>query len=54
MNMPEPSDKAIYTGNSMRGLFVPGETLCLAEKGSMLLQNRRRMQCAGGLDAFRV
>ena len=33
MNKPEPSDKAIYTGNSMRGLFVPGETLCLAEKG---------------------
>ncbi len=33
MNSPETLEKAIYTGNSMKGMFVPGETLCLAEKG---------------------
>ena len=31
MNGSESSDRAFYTGNSMRGVFVPGETLVLAE-----------------------
>ncbi len=33
MSRTESSVKAIYTGNSMKGVFVPGETLSLAEKG---------------------
>lgn len=28
---PETPDRAVYTGNSMRGMFQPGETLALAE-----------------------
>jgi hypothetical protein len=31
MNGPGMPEKALYTGNSMRGVFVPGETLALAE-----------------------
>ena len=30
-DVPETPDKAVYTGNSMRGMFVPGEMLALAE-----------------------
>ena len=33
MSMPGSLEKSIYTGNSMKGMFVPGETLCLAERG---------------------
>ena len=35
---PEMPETACYTGNSMRGAFVPGETLFLAEKGFETLQ----------------
>ena len=28
---PEPTNEAFYTGDSMRGVFVPGETLFLVE-----------------------
>ena len=31
MTVPETPKEAHYTGNSMRGVFVPGETLFLAE-----------------------
>lgn len=30
-NGPETQGRAVYTGNSMRGIFVPGEMLALAE-----------------------
>jgi hypothetical protein len=33
MSMPGSLENAIYTGNSLKGMFVPGETLCLAERG---------------------
>ena len=38
MSRPESLEKAIYTGNSMKGMFVPGEMLCLEEKGFEMLQ----------------
>ncbi len=38
MSGPESLDKALYTGNSMKGMFAPGETLCLAERGFETLQ----------------
>ena len=31
MNWPEAPKEALYTGNSMRGMFLPGETVLLAE-----------------------
>lgn len=31
MRAPEVPDKAVYTGDSMRGVFEPGETLVLTE-----------------------
>ena len=34
----EGPDKAVYTGNSMRGVFVPGEMLVLAETAFGTLQ----------------
>lgn len=38
MNGPETQNEAVYTGNSMRGTFVPGETLILAETAFDTLQ----------------
>ena len=38
MNGSESSVRAFYTGNSMRGVFVPGETLALAETAFEMLQ----------------
>ena len=38
MNGPETPNEAIYTGNSMSGTFVPGETLFLAETAFETLQ----------------
>ena len=38
MNGPETPKEAHYTGNSMRGVFVPGETLFLAETAFETLQ----------------
>ena len=38
MNGPETRKEARYTGNSMRGAFVPGETLILAETAFETLQ----------------
>lgn len=38
MNGPETPREAHYTGNSMRGTFVPGETLFLAETAFETLQ----------------
>lgn len=35
---PETTNEALYTGNSMRGMFVPGETLFLAETPFETLQ----------------
>ncbi len=31
MNWPDAPKDALYTGNSMRGMFLPGETVLLAE-----------------------
>ena len=38
MNGPETRNEAVYTGNSMRGAFVPGEMLSLAETAFETLQ----------------
>lgn len=35
---PETTNEALYTGNSMQGVFVPGETLFLAETPFETLQ----------------
>ena len=37
-NGAETRSEAVYTGNSMRGAFVPGETLILAETAFETLQ----------------
>lgn len=38
MNGPDTQNEAVYTGGSMRGSFVPGETLILAETAFDTLQ----------------
>ena len=38
MNGPDTQNEAVYTGDSMRGSFVPGETLILAETAFDTLQ----------------
>lgn len=38
MSRPESLEKAIYTGNSMKGMFVPGEMLYLEERVFEMLQ----------------
>ena len=38
MDRPETRDEAIYTGNSMRGTFVPGEMLFFAKTAFETLQ----------------